>query len=41
MSTAEQSYNADAMAGRLTTREAPPFGQRMATLRQQKGLTQV
>jgi transcriptional regulator with XRE-family HTH domain len=29
------------MAGRLTTREAPLFGQRMATLRQQKGLTQI
>jgi len=41
MSTQEQPYNADPMAGRLTTREAPPFGQRMAALRQQKGLTQM
>jgi transcriptional regulator with XRE-family HTH domain len=41
MRTEDQPYNANTMAGRLTTREAPPFGQRMAALRQQKGLTQV
>jgi hypothetical protein len=28
-------------AGRLNTKEAPPFGQRMATLRQRKGFTQT
>ncbi len=37
----KQSYNADIMAGRLTTKAAPEFGQRVAALRQQKGLTQV
>ena len=35
------SYNGGLMAGRLNTREAPPFGQRMATLRQRKALTQI
>jgi len=41
MSPAEQLYNVGVMAGRLNTKEAPPFGQRMATLRQRKGLTQT
>ena len=36
-----EPYNDDVMAGRLNTREAPPFGQRMAALRQRKGLTQI
>jgi transcriptional regulator with XRE-family HTH domain len=35
------SYNVGLMAGRLNTKEAPPFGQRMAALRQRKGLTQI
>ena len=37
----KQSYNDGVMAGRLNTREAPAFGQRMAVLRQRKGLTQM
>lgn len=41
MGPAEQLYNAGIMAGRLNTKEAPPFGQRLATLRQRKGLTQI
>ena len=36
-----EPYNDGVMAGRLNTKEAPPFGQRMATLRQRKGLTQI
>ena len=36
-----QSYNSGLMAGRLNTKQAPPFGQRMAMLRQRKGLTQI
>lgn len=39
-SSANELYDAGVMAGRLNTKEAPPFGQRMATLRQRKGLTQ-
>lgn len=34
-------YNSEEMAGRPTTREAPPFGKRMAALRKERGLTQV
>ena len=41
MTPADQLYNDGLMAGRLNTKEAPPFGQRMATLRQRKGLTQT
>jgi transcriptional regulator with XRE-family HTH domain len=41
MSDEKELYNGDTMAGRLTTKEAPLFGQRMAALRQQRGLTQV
>lgn len=41
MSDENQPYNDGTMAGRLTTKEAPLFGQRMAALRQQKGLTQM
>lgn len=41
MDPADQLYNAGVMAGRLNTKEAPAFGQRMATLRQRKGLTQT
>jgi transcriptional regulator with XRE-family HTH domain len=41
MTPTDQIYNPGLMAGRLNTKEAPPFGQRMATLRQRKGLTQT
>ncbi len=41
MSRENQAYNVGIMAGRLTTKAAPAFGQRMAALRQQKGLTQM
>jgi transcriptional regulator with XRE-family HTH domain len=41
MISANELYNAGVMAGRLNTKEAPPFGQLMATLRQRKGLTQT
>jgi transcriptional regulator with XRE-family HTH domain len=41
MISANELYNAGVMAGRLNTKEAPPFGQRMATLRQRKALTQT
>lgn len=41
MIPANQLYNHGLMARRLNTREAPLFGQRMATLRQRKGLTQT
>lgn len=41
MIPADRLYNDGLMAGRLNTKEAPPFGQRMATLRQRKGLTQT
>lgn len=33
-------YNADIMAGRRPVYEAPPFGQRLATLRKERGLSQ-
>ena len=36
-----QPYNADVMAGRPATREAPIFGQRLAALRRAKGLSQT
>jgi transcriptional regulator with XRE-family HTH domain len=36
----EQLYNASVMAGRPPSREAPLFGQRLATVRRSKGLTQ-
>lgn len=34
-------YALEAMAGRPPTREAPPFGKRLAALRKQRGLTQL
>ena len=36
-----QPYNADLMAGRPPTKEAPIFGQRLAALRRAKGLSQT
>jgi transcriptional regulator with XRE-family HTH domain len=33
-------YNAPAMAGRPPTKEAPPFGRRLAAARHERGLTQ-
>lgn len=36
-----QPYNADVMAGRPPTKEAPIFGQRLAALRRAKGLSQT
>lgn len=36
-----QPYNADVMAGRPPTKEAPIFGQRLAALRRGKGLSQT
>jgi transcriptional regulator with XRE-family HTH domain len=36
----DDSYNEPAMAGRPATKEAPPFGRRLAALRKQRGLTQ-
>jgi transcriptional regulator with XRE-family HTH domain len=36
-----QPYNADVMAGRPPTKEAPIFGQRLAALRRAKGLSQM
>jgi len=33
-------YNADVMIGRPPQKEAPPFGQRLAAIRKEKGLTQ-
>ncbi len=41
MTDEKHPYNDGIMAGRLTTKEAPLFGQRMAAIRQQKGLTQM
>jgi transcriptional regulator with XRE-family HTH domain len=41
MEQEKPAYNADTMARRSNQKEAPPFGQRMAAIRQQKGLTQV
>jgi len=43
VSAENDSYNAGTMAGaggRPTTKEAPPFGRRLAALRRQKGLSQ-
>jgi len=40
MQTENDLYTADAMIGRPPTKEAPQFGQRLAVLRQSKGLTQ-
>jgi transcriptional regulator with XRE-family HTH domain len=34
-------YPFEDMVGRPTTKEAPPFGKRMAALRKERGLTQV
>jgi len=34
-------YTVNVMAGRPPTKEAPPFGQRMATLRQERGMSQT
>ena len=34
-------YNPDPMAGRPPTKEAPPFGQRLAELRKRNGLSQT
>ncbi|MGH9930918.1 MAG: helix-turn-helix domain-containing protein [Pyrinomonadaceae bacterium] len=36
-----EPYNADVMAGRPPTREAPMFGQRLAALRRSKDLSQT
>jgi DNA-binding XRE family transcriptional regulator len=36
-----QPYNADVMADRPPTKEAPIFGQRLAALRRAKGLSQT
>jgi DNA-binding XRE family transcriptional regulator len=36
-----QAYNADIMAGRPPTKEAPIFGQRLAALRRAKDLSQT
>lgn len=36
-----EPYNADVMAGRPATREAPVFGQRLAALRRSKDLSQT
>jgi transcriptional regulator with XRE-family HTH domain len=33
-------YNSDVMAGRPPTKEAPPFGQRLAAVRKKHGLSQ-
>ena len=35
-----RDYNEPAMAGRPPTKEAPPFGRRLAALRKSKGLSQ-
>ena len=35
------AYNVDVMAGRPPTKDAPPFGQRMAALRQERGMSQT
>lgn len=40
MLTENQPYNFGAMAGRPQTKDAPPFGQRLARLRKEKGLSQ-
>lgn len=41
MNTENDSYNHSAMAGgRPPRKQAPPFGQRLATIRRDKGLTQ-
>ncbi len=37
----DRPYPDEAMAGRPTTKEAPPFGKRLAELRKERGLTQV
>lgn len=34
-------YTVDVMAGRPPTKQAPPFGQRMAALRQERGMSQT
>lgn len=34
------SYNSDVMAGRPPTKDAPPFGQRLAALRKNRGWVQ-
>ena len=36
-----EGYTVDVMAGRPPTKEAPPFGQRMAALRQERGMSQT
>ena len=38
--SAFEPYNAGIMAGRPPTKDAPPFGQRLAALRKEKGLSQ-
>lgn len=38
---ADQPYNAAIMAGRPPSKDAPPFGQRLASLRHQRGWTQA
>lgn len=40
MSPSNAFYNPDVMAGRPPTKEAPPFGQRLAAVRKKHGLSQ-
>ncbi len=41
MGQQNRAYNEPTMAGRPPTKEAPPFGQRLAALRKSKGLSQT
>ena len=41
MADEDEIYNAGTMAGRPPTKEAPLFGQRLAAVRRNKGLTQA
>jgi transcriptional regulator with XRE-family HTH domain len=40
METVKDFYNPDVMAGRPPTKDAPPFGRRLAALRKSRGLSQ-
>jgi transcriptional regulator with XRE-family HTH domain len=40
MNPSNAFYNSDVMAGRPPTKEAPPFGQRLAAVRKKNGLSQ-
>jgi transcriptional regulator with XRE-family HTH domain len=40
MNPSNAFYNPDVMAGRPPTKEAPPFGQRLAAVRKKHGLSQ-